>query len=153
MATIPGSAKKVIAEFPLGFVATVSPQGKPCVSPKGTFLVVEDDAIAFGEIRSPQTIANLTADPHTEVNFVDPFSRKGVRVRGTATLIRRGEDAFEALIGRWSEVWGDLAGRINILVRISADEIKPLTTPPYDEGASEAEMIALYKRKFAEIYP
>jgi len=57
------------------------------------------------------------------------------------------------LIARWRAVWGDLADRINALVLISADEVKPLSTPPYKYGVTEEEMIALYKAKFAEIYP
>ncbi len=40
-----------------------------------------------------------------------------------------------------------------MIVRISAGEVRPLTTPPYDDGATEEEMIALYKAKFAEMYP
>ena len=45
------------------------------------------------------------------------------------------------------------AGRINALVLVHAETVKPITTPPYDDGVSEAEMIALYKQKFSEIYP
>ena len=40
-----------------------------------------------------------------------------------------------------------------MIVRIPVDEVKPLSSPPYDDGASEEEMIALYKGKFAEMYP
>ncbi|MEM7616810.1 MAG: DapH/DapD/GlmU-related protein, partial [Pseudomonadota bacterium] len=36
--------------FPLGFVATVTADGRPHLSPKGTFLVLDDSTIAFGEI-------------------------------------------------------------------------------------------------------
>ena len=43
-------------------------------------IVVDDATIAFGEIRSPATLRNLRANPHVEVNFVDPFVRKGYRL-------------------------------------------------------------------------
>jgi len=145
-------AKSLIATFPLGFVATVTPEGRPAVSPKGTFLVLDDETIAFGHIRSPGTLANLARTPDAEVNFIDQWTRKGVRVRGAVRVIPQGAE-FDSLIGRWRDVWGDLAGRIEALVLITADEVKPLTTPPYDDGATEEEMIALYKAKFAEIYP
>ncbi len=145
-------AKDLIATFPLGFVATVTKEGRPAVSPKGTFLVLDDDTLAFGEIRSPGTLANLAHHPEVEVNFIDQWKRKGVRVRGAARIVRAGAE-FDALIGRWRDVWGDLADRINVLVLISVEEVKPVTTPPYDDGVTEEEMIALYKTKFAEIYP
>ena len=146
------SAKALIARFPLGFVATVTPDGRPSVSPKGTFLVLDDDTIAFGHIRSPGTLANLARRPEAEVNFIDQWTRKGVRLRGPVRIVPKGEE-FDSLIGRWRDVWGDLAGRIEALVLITAAEVRPLTTPPYDDGATEQEMIALYKAKFAEIYP
>ncbi|MDC1052906.1 LysE family translocator [Planktomarina temperata] len=36
---------------------------------------------------------------------------------------------------------------------IKVSEVKPLSTPPYDDGVTEAEMIALYKEKYAKMYP
>ena len=146
------TAKDLIARFPLGFVATVTKDGRPHLSPKGTFLVLDDDTIAFGEIRSPGTLRNLTHLSEAEVNFVDQWTRKGLRIRGAVRVVAPGEE-FDTLIQAWRAVWGDLANRINVLVLISADEVKPLTTPPYDDGATEEEMVALYKAKYAEIYP
>lgn len=67
----------------LGYVATVSASGQPNVSPKGTFVVIDDRTLAFGDIRSPGTVTNLRERPGTEVNFVDPLARKGFRARGT----------------------------------------------------------------------
>ena len=144
-------AKRLIATFPLGFVATVTSEGRPAVSPKGTFLVLDDHTIAFGHIRSPGTLANLTYRPEAEVNFIDQWTRKGLRVNGGVRVIWPGAE-FDTLISRWRAVWGDLAGRIEALVLITAEDVKPLTTPPYDDGATEEAMIALYKAKFAEIY-
>ncbi len=134
-------------------MATVTPGGRPSLSPKGTFIVVDDETIAFGEIRSPQTVANLTANPELEVNFVDQFIRKGVRIRGRAEFVRRGTMQFESLFPEFEAQWGELANRINMIVKVPVEEVRPLTTPPYDDGATEEEMIARYKRKFAEMYP
>lgn len=150
---LPASAIRCIEMWRLGFVATVTPGGRPSVSPKGTFIVVDESTIAFGEIRSPQTVANLTANPECEVNIVDQFIRKGVRIRGRAAFLQRGTGEFGALIPRFEDIWGDLAGRINMIVLVPVDEVKPLSTPPYDDGVTEEEMIALYKAKFAEMYP
>ncbi|MEM7733755.1 MAG: pyridoxamine 5'-phosphate oxidase family protein [Pseudomonadota bacterium] len=144
-------AKTLIARFPLGFVATVTPDGRPHLSPKGTFLVLDDVTIAFGEIRSPDTMSNLAHQAMAEVNFVDQWLRKGVRVRGAVRVVETG-DEFNALLPKWRDVWGDLADRINALVLVSADEFREVSTPPYDDGVTEEEMIALYKDKFAAIY-
>ena len=150
---IPKQTQQLITRWRLGHIATVTPGGRPSVSPKGTFLVVDDNTIAFGEIRSPQTVSNLTHNPECEVNFVDAFTRSGARLRGTAQMIRPETPDFDTLIPRFREVWDELCDRMTLIVKINVREVKPLTTPLYDDGVTEAELIALYKAKYAEIYP
>ena len=151
--TLGDEAKDLIATFPLGFVATVTPGGAPSLSPKGTFLVLDDATIGFGNIRSPGTMRNLAQTPQVEVNFIDLWKRKGVRVRGRVRIAARDSAEFAALIGLWEAQWGDLAARITDLVLIDVDTASEVTSPPYDDGATEAGMIAAYTAKFAEIYP
>src|SRR3954470_18130165 len=129
--------KRIIGEQLLGFVATTAPDGTPNVSPKGTFFVVDDNTIAFGEIRSPGTIRNLRTNPRIEINFVDPFVRKGYRFAGTAMVVERAEDAFDALLGRYG---GALAPRLRAIVAITVTRALPLTSPVYDDGAAEPEV-------------
>ncbi|MGB1234422.1 MAG: pyridoxamine 5'-phosphate oxidase family protein [Planktomarina sp.] len=144
---------QTIERVRLGHVATVTPGGWPAVSPKGTFVVLDARTIAFGNIRSPGTVQNLSHSPSAEVSFVDPYIRKGCRVRGAAEYVRQGSTEFDALIPTFTSIWGDLAQRISGIVKINVEQVKPLTTPPYDDGVTEEEMIALYRAKYAEMYP
>ena len=89
--------KRIIEEQRLGFVATAGADREPNLSPKGTFVVLDDQTIGFGEIRSPGTIRNLRVNPRVEVNFVDPFVRKGYRFAGTATIVERGDARFRCI--------------------------------------------------------
>ena len=91
--------KRVIEEQRLGFAATAAPDGTPNVSPKGTFVVLDDRTIAFGEIRSPGTIRNLRANPRIEVNFVDVFVRKD-RVGGPARPQSQGGHSCDPSLDR-----------------------------------------------------
>ena len=150
---ISDEAKRIIRDFPLGVVATVAPDGTPAASPKGTFLVLDDRTIAYGDIRSPGTRRNLEANPACEVVFVDPFLRKGIRLRGEAEIISDSNAKFSELHPRWIETWGDLATRVTALVLITVNRALPLATPPYDDGVTEDEMVALYVQKFGAIYP
>ena len=150
---ISDEAKRIIGDFPLGVVASVAPDGTPAASPKGTFLVLDDRTIAYGDIRSPGTRRNLEASPVCEVVFVDPFSRKGVRLRGEAEIINESSPQFHDLHPKWIDAWGDLAARVTALVVIRVNRALPLATPPYDDGVTEEEMVALYVQKFAAIYP
>src|SRR3984957_14595438 len=86
--------KRIIEEQRLGFVATASLDGRPNVSPKGTFPLLDDQAIGLGAIRSPNKLPSLKANPRIEVNFVDAFVRKGYRFAGRATGGERGQPGF-----------------------------------------------------------
>ncbi|XOY57672.1 MAG: pyridoxamine 5'-phosphate oxidase family protein [Rhodobacterales bacterium] len=143
----------LIATFPLGFVASVTPDGAPAVSPKGTFVLLDPETIAFADIRSPGTRRNLAADPRVEVNFIDPFARKAVRVTGQAVIHPKGSDTFTVLLPRWADLFGDLARRIGALVEIKVTKAALIWTPPYDDGATEEAMIAHYKTRFSKVYP
>ncbi len=144
--------KRVIDEQKLGFVATVCDDGSPSLSPKGTMVVLDDDHIMFGEIRSPTTIRNLRANPAMEINFVDPFSRTGYRFKGDASIIERGSDEFESLHTRF-EPWGALAAEINCIVTLRVVRALPLTSPAYDMGQTEAELRQTGMAHFVAIQP
>src|SRR5258708_22545329 len=129
--------KRTIEGQLLGFVATTAPDGTPNVSPKGTFFVVDDQTIAFGEVRSPGTIRNLRTNARIEVNFVDPFVRKGYRFAGTAVVVERGSGAFDTLLGHYR---GALGPRLRAIVAITVTRALPLTSPVYDDGAAEHDV-------------
>ena len=90
--------KRVIAEQKLGFVATVNADGTPNLSPKATMQVLDDEHIFFADIRSPGTMANLARNPAMEINFVDPFVRKGYRFKGMARVVAKGTPEFATLL-------------------------------------------------------
>lgn len=133
--------KDTVDKQRLGFVATVSKTGEPNLSPKGTFVVVDDRTLAFGDIRSPGTILNLRHRPIVEVNFVDPLRRKGFRAKGVATIHARDTDIYRSHRARF-DGWGSMADRIEHIVLIDVLNAEPLSSPVYDEGAKEADVRA-----------
>jgi uncharacterized protein len=142
--------KRIVTEHPLGFLATVAPDGTPNVSPKGTFVVLDERTLAFVEIRSPQTIRNLKTNPRVEVNFVDPFVRKGYRFSGTARLVQRGEEGFDALLER---IRSSFAPRVRTVVVIAVEKAAALTSPSYDDGRTEAELRKSWTARFRKLQP
>jgi uncharacterized protein len=144
--------KRVVREQRLGFVATVSADGTPNVSPKATFTVLDDATLAFAEIRSPGTLRNLKANPAVEVNFVDPFARKGYRFAGTAKIVERGAGGFEELIGAFGD-YGDLIERMRAVVTIAVARALPIVSPAYDRGATEATLRRQWTTRFRRLQP
>lgn len=144
--------KQVVEEQKLGFVATVCEDGTPNLSPKGTCLVLDDDHIIFGEIRSPNTLENLNARPWMEINFIDQFARKGFRAKGIAIFIERSTAEFEELFPRFTQ-WGELSNKINGIVKLKIEQALPLSSPAYDIGATEEELRSHWKEYFLSIQP
>ena len=142
--------KRLVAEHPLGFVATVSPDGTPNLSPKGTFTVIDDRTLAFADIRSPQTSRNLKANPRIEVNFVDVFVRKGFRCSGKARLIQRGEAGFEPILQKLRSSFAD---RVRTVVVVTVEKATSLTSPAYDDGRSEADLRRAWTQRFRQLQP
>ncbi|MEM7213437.1 MAG: pyridoxamine 5'-phosphate oxidase family protein [Pseudomonadota bacterium] len=140
--------EEFINEWRLGHLATVGRDG-PNVSPKGTFQALGPTQIAFAEIRSPNTMANLEHDARVDVNMVDVFARKGARFRGTATFHATGSPVADALTPRWSNLFGaELMSRASGFVVIELSSVKPLTTPAYDVGATELTLRKDYLARF-----
>ena len=137
-----------VNEWRLGHLATVGPDG-PNVSPKGTFQALDAAQIAFAEIRSPNTMANLALDARVEVNMVDVFSRKGARFRGKAVFHPMDSAQATELRPRWIELFGEqLIERSSGFVVIEVTSAKPLTTPAYDVGATEEALRKDYLERF-----
>ena len=149
---MPPGMMQVIREQRLGFVATVNADGTPNLSPKGTFAVVDAATVAFAEIRSPGTLRNLAANPAVEVNFVDPFTRRGCRLFGTARIVGRGEAEFDGLLPLFAD-HGSLAPRRRVAVLTALTRALPLSSPAYDDGSSEDELRQTWTDRFRALQP
>jgi general stress protein 26 len=131
--------QKLIMAHTAGAVATIDADGLPAVSPKGTFVVSDEKTIAFGNIRSPGTLANLRRQPDAEVCFVDPVLRRSVRVKGTATILRKSE-ASDEMLGAFASAWGPLLPHITAFIRIDVTHAEMIVSPAYDIGFTSEEL-------------
>ena len=143
MGILTDDMKRVVRQQRLAFVATVCADNTPNLSPKGTIAVWDDDHLAFANIRSPQTVANLRRNSALEINVVDPMVRKGYRFKGSAEVLEAG--------ARYEEVKALFTARgvsnpIRELVVIKVEHALPVTSPAYDLGLSEAEIRARWER-------
>ena len=145
---IPPDLQAFVNEWRLGHLATVGPEG-PNVSPKGTFQALDGTRLIFAEIRSPRTMANLAHDARVEVNMVDVFARKGARFRGAAAFHERDSSVWADLSERWQGLFGEtLMARAHGFVVINVSDVRPLTTPAYDIGATEKQLRQDYLERF-----
>jgi uncharacterized protein len=138
--------RTILLEQRLGDIATVSPEGEPCLSPKGSLMILEDDTLVWADINSPRTANNISSHPRVEVMVIDPFARKGVRIAGKAALVPEDANYWRLLETYRAE--GANVSRIRTVVAIVVDRAEVLRSPVYDTGMTEPELVALWQEYF-----
>lgn len=128
----------------LCFAATVSPDGRPNLSPKGTIRAWDERRLFFLDIASPNTRRNLAVNPWMELNVVDPLSRRGYRFSGRAAL-HVDDDVHREAARRVREDDGH-EYPTHGAVLLEVERAAPLVSPGYAHVADEREMRDAYRR-------
>ena len=110
----------------LGYVATVSSDGAPNLSPKGTIVILDDSRLVFANIRSPQTVENLTKNSSIEINVIDPFSRMGYRFKGMANILSDGDD-FKKILDYFEKK--GIKSKISEIIVVDVKSFSKVTSP------------------------
>jgi GNAT superfamily N-acetyltransferase len=129
----------------MAYVASVNDDGTPNLSPKATLATVDADTVAFCDIASPRTLANIAVRPAVEANVVDLIRRKGWRLAGAARVVDGGPE-FERLASLFRGRGVNLAGAgrqgpIRRFVVIRLSKVSPLISPAYMQGQSEPQVV------------
>ncbi len=118
MAKLTAEAKKLIGEVMPAMIATASKSGKPNVSPKGSFRVLDDEHVAFADMASPRTIANLRENPQVAAIAFNPATRRGCRIWGKAEILDSGSQ-FDAIAAEFAA----MEMKVKRLVKITVEEV------------------------------
>ena len=129
----------------LGYVATISADNTPNLSPKGTITVLDESHLAFADIHSPQTVENLKSNPSIEINVVDPFSRRGYRFKGIAEIISSG-DKFSKITSYYKTL--GVKSSINSIILVKIEKLSEVFSPLYDLGYTEEELKTKWKKHY-----
>jgi len=132
----------------LGYVATVTSDGKPNISPKGTIIGWDSKTLAFADIRSPDTMKNLKDNPNVEINVIDPLLRKGYLFQGTSRIIED-ETLYQEILNYYRA--NGIKSPINSIVLVDVSNISDVTSPLYDMGISEEEIKSKWQKHFASL--
>ena len=146
MITISEEIKNFVNSQKLGYVATVSNDGTPNLSPKGTIVVMNESTLVLADIRSPQTIQNLQNNPSVEINVVDPFQRLGYRFKGECKIINEGPE-FDKILDYYANV--GIKSKINSVVVVDVKSMSEVTSPSYDLGATKDELVSKWKKYYS----
>ena len=119
MTKISLKAKEMAQGIRPALVATASRSGKPNVSAKGSFRVLDDENVVFADVASPRTIANIKENPQVSIICLDAAQRKSCRIWGKAEIINSGE-LFDSIASEYA------AKNINVknVVKVAVAEIE-----------------------------
>ena len=138
--------RAVIEATHLCFAATVTPEGRPSLSPKGTIRVWDDRHLFFLDIASPGTRANLAQSPWMELNVVEQLSRRGYRFSGQAVAHLEGTPVYEEGMRR---VFGEAPASMTVaaVVLLAVEHAAPLLSPAYWLVADEMAVRATWRER------
>ena len=137
---------KIFVNFQkLGYVATVSSDNTPNLSPKGTIMILNESHLAFADIQSPKTVENIRHNPSIEINVVDPFSRRGYRFKGIAEIITSG-DKFDEIISYYKT--SGVKSQIKSIILVKIEKLSEVFSPLYDLGHTEEELKTKWKKYY-----
>ena len=148
MPLLTSEIKKFLDIQKLGYVATVSSDGKPNISPKGTIIAWSSTVLAFANIRSPDTMMNLQNNPFVEINVIDPLSRKGYLFSGTAKIIKD-TSLYDDIRTHYRN--NGVQSKINSIVIITVSSVSIVTSPLYDLGKTEDEIKLKWRKYFNDL--
>lgn len=146
---ITADMRAVVQSAHLCFAATVTPDGRPNLSPKGTIRVWDDSHIFYLDIASPTTRANLERSPWIEINVIDQLSRRGYRFLGRAELHTDDEVYREATRRVFSQEGQTYPVAAAVLVAV--ERALPLFSPGYMHIRDEASMRAVWRERRREL--
>jgi len=132
----------------LGYVATVTPDGKPNISPKGTIIGWTDKILAFADIRSPDTMTNLKENPDVEINVIDPLLRKGYLFEGKSRILQEG-NVYQEILNHYRQ--NGIKSPINEIVLVDVTSVSDVISPLYDLGITEEEIKSKWQKYFANL--
>jgi hypothetical protein len=119
MTKLMDETKKAIEEIRPSLVATASGTGKPNVSAKGSLRVLDDEHVAFADIASPRTVANIRENSQVAVICLDAAARKGCRIWGKGSILNSGE-----LFDQLSAEYAEKNMKVNNVVKVAVEEVE-----------------------------
>jgi len=122
--------KKYIDQSVLCWLATVSKDGIPNVSPKEMFTYLDDEHLGIAHIASPKSIRNLKANSNVCVSFIDVFVQKGYKLIGQAEIIPKSHPDFPIVAAKILTMAGT-SFPVQALIKIKISKTASIIAPSY----------------------
>ncbi len=139
--------KESISRSVLCWLATVSAENVPNVSPKEIYSDYEADKIIVANIASPQTVRNIKQNNNVCISFIDILVQKGFQIKGKAKIIKKAATEFSDMEKILTKMTGGNFP-FTTITEITVEHVKPIIAPKYIlyPETTEAEQIESAKK-------
>tara|TARA_B110000967_G_C18890089_1_gene566737 strand:- start:559 stop:1011 length:453 start_codon:yes stop_codon:yes gene_type:complete len=114
----------------LCWLATISVDGVPNVSPKEIYNYFETNNIIIANIASPKTVRNIKQNENVCISFIDILVQKGFQIKGKAEIITKTNSEFskmkKILVKMTEEKFP-----FETITKITIDQAQPIIAPKY----------------------
>jgi len=141
--------KEYISRSVLCWLATVSTENMPNVSPKEIFNYYGKEKIIVANIASPQTVRNIKLNENVCLSFIDILVQKGFQVKGKARIIEKADSEFLEM----EKILNKLTGGnfpFATITEITVEQVKSIIAPKYIlyPETTESEQIESAKKTY-----
>ncbi len=128
--TLTNEIKTAVKKSVLCWLATVSSENLPNVSPKEVFDCYSDNKIIIANIASPQSQRNIESNPMVCVSFIDILVQKGYKVVGQARIVNEQSEDFLSMQGVLNSI---SKGKFpfKTIIEIAVLKASPIIAPSY----------------------
>lgn len=127
---ISNEVKQRIDNSVLCWLATVDKNNFPNVSPKEMFTYLGDTTLLVANIASPNTVGNIRHNLNVCVSFVDIFVQKGYKLKGTAQIIDKKDEAFLSALKPLTDLYSDKFP-VKEIIQIQVTQVEKIVAPSY----------------------
>ena len=121
--------RRAVDESVLCWLATVSGDGRPNVSPKEVFAIFEE-SVVIANIASPRSAKNIREHGRACVGLLNVFTQKGVQVTGAASCLRAGDEGFDRAFAVLHAIAGDTFPFKEVM-RVRVEDVREIVAPRY----------------------
>ena len=114
----------------LCWLATISEDGTPNLSPKEIFVPEGDRHVLIAHIASPKSVRNIRANPKVCLSFVEIFEQRGYKLNGLARVFEPGDPDYDQRVAPLKRIATE---RFPVLGFIEVEVLKavPIVAPRY----------------------
>lgn len=114
----------------LCWLATVSVDGSPNVSPKEAFVYDGEGKILVAHIASPVSVQNIRETGKACASFLDVFVQKGFKIDCNARIVREGDEGYSDQLGKLHDTIGHQFP-IQAVIELSPIKVSEIIAPSY----------------------